>query len=164
MQVRSQTKIGVGPTGTHERDSLKARIEALTKLAGFNLEYQGLSWVFGIADGGGKFGGQGSLPTTNLEAMQVNYNMVIRRNWGLDDDYQLPSTQRVRGRWWTSLRNTKIGANNGLTLIFSPSWLPLEGTWPRNISINDQNCPSTDWNANPIFNSSGRPKYPLALW
>lgn len=61
----------------------------LTNVARLNLAYQGKLRVLGIAGGGRKLWGEGSLLTTNLEAMQVEYNMVIRMDWALDDDYMV---------------------------------------------------------------------------
>lgn len=71
---------------TNKVQGLNAQIEELTNLARVETEQQGLSKKVIIEGANGNSGGQGQAPQTNLDAIRVDYNMVIRENQMLEDD------------------------------------------------------------------------------
>ena len=94
-------------------------------------------------------------PTTNMDAMQVDYNMVLNKNRMLEDDYMgmvtttLMYATRERALVDELTRLKDQGEQWPARRLMFTSWLPLDFMYPDNLPSDDANFPSIDLNTRP---------------
>src|SRR5665213_3516984 len=134
-----------------EVEGLKAEIAMLTNLEMSRIEAPDMPQEGGANDGQG----QEPSTTTELEAMRVDYDRVVRRNWMLEDGYMgmVTATIMYATRERALMDELTHYRDNGeqwpdRRLLFT-SWPPLDFMYPESLPVDEDNYPSIAWTKRP---------------
>jgi len=134
-----------------EVEGLKAEIAMLTNLELSRIEAPDMPQEGGANDGQG----QEPSTTTDLEAMRVDYDRVVRRNRMLEDGYMgmVTATIMYATRERALMDELTHYRDNGeqwpdRRLLFT-SWPPLDFMYPESLPVDEANYPSIAWTKRP---------------
>ena len=104
---------------------------------------------------GGYLGGQGHVPSANLEIVRIDYARAIRRNQMLEDDYMGMVTSTLlytmhERELMDELEKLRSPCKQWphRQLLFT-SWPPMDFMYPDRCLVNEQHNSSIDWNVRP---------------